>query len=96
MGETEIGIWLGVSHKVGQLMSYWVLPESGIPISVTTLQRMTYLEKQTDEYKKQMNAFERGLKQRFDAQSADISRTLKIIYPVNIINLELENEEFLA
>ena len=52
MGETEIGRWLGVSHKIGQLMSYWVLPESGIPISVTTIQRMTHLEKQTIAYKK--------------------------------------------
>jgi hypothetical protein len=35
---------MGVSHSVGQRMSYcWVLPESGIPISVTTVQRMTGL-----------------------------------------------------
>ena len=38
LGEVEVGRWLGVSHRVGQLMSYWVLPESGIPISVTTVQ----------------------------------------------------------
>jgi hypothetical protein len=27
LGKIEIGKWLGVSHKVGKLMSYWVLPE---------------------------------------------------------------------
>jgi hypothetical protein len=38
LGEVEVGRWLGVSHRVDQLMSYWVLPESGIPISGTTVQ----------------------------------------------------------
>ena len=41
LGEVEVAKWLGVSHRVGRLMSYWLLPESGIPISVTTAQRMT-------------------------------------------------------
>jgi hypothetical protein len=36
---------------VGKLMSYWVLPELWIAISCTTVQRLTHLEKQTDEYK---------------------------------------------
>ena len=34
-GGAEIGIWLGVSHRVGPLMSYWILPKSVIPISCT-------------------------------------------------------------
>jgi hypothetical protein len=33
LGEVEIARWIGVSHRVGRLMSYWLLPESGIPIS---------------------------------------------------------------
>ena len=27
--EVEVAKWLGVSHRVGRLMSYWLLPESG-------------------------------------------------------------------
>lgn len=34
----QIGRWLGVAHRVGQAMCYWVLPASGIPISRTTVQ----------------------------------------------------------
>jgi hypothetical protein len=45
----ELGQWLGVSHRVGPLMSYWILPQSGIPISCTTVQRVANLEQQTDE-----------------------------------------------
>ena len=57
MGELELGRWLGVSHRVGQMMSYWVLPKSGIPISCTTVQRLTNLEKQTKEKKDLMRSF---------------------------------------
>lgn len=96
MGETEVSRWLGASHKVGQLMSCWVLPESGVPMSVTTSQQMTRLEKQTNECEKQMEAFEQGLKQRFNAQSADTRSASKNIDPTNAIDLELEDEEFLA
>ena len=47
LGETKLQRFLGPSHKVGSLMSYWVLPKSGIPISRTTVQRVTHLETQT-------------------------------------------------
>lgn len=54
LGEVKLGRWIGVSHRVGQLMSYWVFPESGIPISVTTIQRLTNNERNTDEMKCRM------------------------------------------
>ena len=43
LGETKLGRFLGVSHSVGSLMSYWVLPSSSIPITRTTVQRVTNL-----------------------------------------------------
>ena len=67
LGETSIGRWLGVSHKVGQLMSYWILTQNGRVISCTTVQRLTNLEKQTDEWKERMrldnNAIEQNIVQ---------------------------------
>ena len=41
----EVGGWLGVSHRVGQLISYWILSKSDIPVSFTTVKRITNLEK---------------------------------------------------
>ena len=41
--ETQIGQFLGPPHKVGSLMSYWILPASGIPVSRTTVQCVKYL-----------------------------------------------------
>ena len=49
LGQPELGKWLGVSHRVGQLMSYWILPISGIPISLTTVQQLTHPERETEE-----------------------------------------------
>ena len=45
LDQPEIGIWIGVLHRVGNLLSYWILLESGIVISCTTAQRITNLEK---------------------------------------------------
>jgi hypothetical protein len=48
---TSVGRWLGISHRVGGLMSYWILTIKGTVISRTTVQRVTALEKETDEVK---------------------------------------------
>ena len=52
LGKTKFGIFLGVSYHVGSLMSYWVLPVSRIPISITTVQRMANLESATNQNQK--------------------------------------------
>jgi hypothetical protein len=49
LGETELGKWHAVSHRVGRLMSYSILPLSGNPISATTVQRLTNDEWHTNE-----------------------------------------------
>ena len=49
--ELSIGRWIGVSHKIGQLMSYWVLPVSGKPISTTNVQCMTKSKNKMEKYK---------------------------------------------
>ena len=54
LGERTIRRWLGVSHKVGQMMSYWILPQSGIPVSCVNVQRMTNSEKQLHKYQTMM------------------------------------------
>jgi hypothetical protein len=51
VGDNKCGRWLGVSHRVGNLMSYWILTISGRVISRTTVQRVTELELATDDLK---------------------------------------------
>ena len=63
--ETKMGRFLGTSYKVGSLMSYWVLPKSGIPILRMTVQRVTHLETQTDANKKRFEHYYTAINERF-------------------------------
>jgi hypothetical protein len=94
LGEVELGRWLGVSHRVGRMMSYWVLPPSGIPVSVTTVQRLTHVERATDEMRSRMQHYDDKLKSLFDAQSADVSHALRNVESDKIIDPEDEDPGF--
>ena len=94
LGEVEVALRIGVSHRVGRLMSYWLLPESGIPISATTVQRMTNDEKATDEMQNRMDRYEERLRTLFEAQSADLTTTLRDVHSRYVIDLENEDSEF--
>jgi hypothetical protein len=65
LGETKIERFLGPSHRVGSQMSYWILPASGIPVSRTTVRRVTQLESFTDANKERSNDYNQAIKQRF-------------------------------
>ena len=55
---TAIRIWLGLSHWVSRLVPYWILTQKGTVISRTTVQNIIILEKETDEIKASVNAFD--------------------------------------
>ena len=65
VGPTKLARWLGVSNTVGSLMSYWILPESGIPESRTTVQRVTKLEAKLDVNKERFDDYDSKIKKRF-------------------------------
>ena len=63
-----------VSHRFGQLMLYWILLASGIPISCTTVQRVTEQEKKTDDFRENMEKFNSKVEARIgdNVKSADV------------------------
>jgi hypothetical protein len=63
--ETQLGRFLGVDHAVGSLMSYKVLPRSGAPVSRTTVQRATELEKSTKANKTRISSCDSAIAERF-------------------------------
>jgi hypothetical protein len=67
LGETKLGRWLGVSHHIGTLMSFWVLTKNGRVLSRTTVQRVTNLELQTAENKTRTNEFDAAIRERLSA-----------------------------
>ena len=93
LGEQSIGRWLGVSHKVGQLMSYWVLTVSGHVVSATTVQRLTNAAMQTDEWMARMTEYDNNIKTRLDVANA--AMPLNDIDNWNQLSLPQLDEEFL-
>jgi hypothetical protein len=54
----KIGRWLGVSHRVGQAMCFWVLTENANAISHTSVQAMSKDELNTDAIKSLLQTFD--------------------------------------
>ena len=75
LGELSIGRWIGVSHKIGQLMSYWILPVSGKSISTINVQHMTESEKEMEKYKVLMATYDAKIEQQLDVKDKDIDLT---------------------
>ena len=74
LGPIELGRWLGVSHKVGQLMSYWLFTSAGRIISCSTVQQLTYAEMKTDEYDRLCSQFNDDIERTFDVKNTELGR----------------------
>ena len=82
LGETKLGKWLGVSHRVGTMMSFWVITSTGKVLSRTTVQRVTNLELQLEENKTKCLAFTAALQERLgDDQLAELDENGELIIP---------------
>ena len=57
----EPGRWLGVSHRVGRLMTYHILTQRGTVISRSTVQRVPNLELQTSAVQKIFDSFDNNI-----------------------------------
>ena len=66
MAETKLGLWLGVSHRVGSLMSYWLLTDKCKVIWRTTVQSITNLKMQEDMNKGWTQAFNLAIRERIN------------------------------
>ena len=65
VGETKIIRWLGISYGYGSLMNYWVLPESEIPVSRTTVQRITKVKRVLEVNKDKSKIFYMKVSDKF-------------------------------
>ena len=64
LGPTKLGRWLGVAHRVGGLMSYWVLTVNSMVIARTTVQQVTSLEMQQGHMKERTLAFDEAIRDK--------------------------------
>ena len=64
VGDNMFGCWLGVSHRIGNLMSFWILmPKNGRVIPRTAVLRVTNLELQTNEVKQRCTEYDVRIKE---------------------------------
>ena len=62
----SLGRWLGVSHRVGSDMCYWILTKSGEVIAETTVQHATAEDENDPDIKPQIKQFNETVTTRLD------------------------------
>ena len=62
----RLGRWLGVSHRVGSDMSYWIVTQSGQIVSKSTVEHVTRDDYMNDDIKQKIVEFNDTLEQRLD------------------------------
>jgi hypothetical protein len=63
---SNIGRWLGVAHRVGSDMCYWVLKDNGTVVSRTTVQHITIDDLAKDDTARKLHEFDEKVKERLD------------------------------
>ena len=64
LGEQGLGSCLGVLHRTGGAMSYWILKANGYVVSRTTVQRIINLESEISQNQLMFSEFDKEIKCR--------------------------------
>ena len=84
-----IGRWLGVAHRIGSDMCYWILKSNGNVLARTTVQHIPELELRKDELKEKLNRFDDEAETRL----RDTNFMLPAIEGMYLDDIEPDNEE---
>ena len=71
----KIGRWLGVSHRVGSAMCYYILKSNGNVVSRTTVQRIPEIDRDKDDIKAKMSTFTEEVTESMRAENFVIPET---------------------
>ena len=64
--QARLGRWLGIAHRVGSDMTYWILTDTGNVIARSTVQHVTVTDMATDAMKTRVQLFDANLHERLD------------------------------
>jgi len=59
-----LGRWIGIAHRIGQALCFWILPFSGIPIARATVQAISKEDLLTDVIKDKLLEFDQSIEQK--------------------------------
>ena len=68
-----LGRWLGVSHRIGSDMCYWIMPVNGQAIAETTVQHVTRDDMLDPTVSKSIEKFDEALNKRLDDANFNIA-----------------------
>ena len=65
----KIGRWLGVAHRIGSSLCYWILTATGKVIARTTVQHVTQEDLSDTQKKAQLESFDNSVRDFLDDES---------------------------
>lgn len=71
----HIGRWLGVAHRVGQALCYWILNKSGKVLACTSIRKITSDELATNTMTEQIHAFDEQILRHFNNNTITLPLT---------------------
>jgi hypothetical protein len=78
--QAKIGRWLGIAHRIGSDMTYWVLTESGKVIARSTVQHITTTDMAADAMKARVATFDERLLTRLDDENFQLALPNHVLY----------------
>jgi hypothetical protein len=89
--DRELARWMGVAHRVGSDMCYWLMPVSGVPVVNTTVQHVTSEDLRNVDIQAQVDDFNTRLHQRLEDTNFVLPGNDIDYYPTDQYTIDLEN-----
>jgi hypothetical protein len=78
--QARLGRWLGIAHRIGSDMTYWILTEGGTVIARSTIQHITTSDMATDAMKDRVKLFDETFLTRLDDQNFHLDLPDHVFY----------------
>ena len=76
----QLGLWLGVSHRVGSDMCYWILTASGKIIANTSVQHIIRTERENPSIARRIQEFQERLDERLRDDNFKVPESPGVMY----------------
>ena len=89
--DRELARWMGVAHRVGSDMCYWLMPVSGVPVVNTTVQHVIADNLRNTDIQARVDDFNTRLTRRLDDTSFVLPGNDIDYYPEDQHHVDTEN-----
>ncbi len=87
----ELGRWLGVSHRVGQAMCFWILTGNGTVISRSSVQALNPDKLRTDDIKNQIQQYDQTINNKIGNHINRLDIPVPNKEPLYILDMDDKN-----